>query len=346
MSTDRVLAAVRKAADDPRTGEVLWRVRADDGSVDATFGDPTRPFFLASATKLYTVAILCQLRAEGRVDWDAPVAPLVPLLDLSGLSVASGRDRSAEMTVREVMAHTAGLADYFEGPRPDGPSTFERLLAEDAAWTPADAIAWTRPMKPGTPGVGLYSDSGFQILGALIEAVDQSSFADSVRRRITEPLGLSGTYVFGATDIARYGEVATMLHGESALRIPLAMSSVQADGGIVSTLDDGLMFLIAFFDGRLFPAPLLDELMTDWHPVFFPLEYGTGIMRFRVRWYFSPLRRIPPFVGHSGASGVVMFRCPDLGMTVVGTVNQVSRRSLPYQLMVRSALAAGRSDRR
>lgn len=165
MSTDRVLAAVRKAADDPRTGEVLCACAPTTAPSTRPSATRPGPSLLASATKLYTVAILCQLRAEGRVDWDAPVAPLVPLLDLSGLSAASGRDRSAEMTVREVMAHTAGLADYFEGPRPDGPSTFERLLAEDAAWTPADAIAWTRPMKPGTPGVGLYSDSGFQILG-------------------------------------------------------------------------------------------------------------------------------------------------------------------------------------
>ena len=52
-------------------------------------------------------------------------------------------------------------------------------------------------------------------------------------------------------------------------------------------------------------------------------------------------RRVPPFVGHSGASGTVMFRSPELGLTVVGTVNQVKHRSMPYQLMVRTALAAG-----
>jgi hypothetical protein len=37
-----------------------------------------------------------------------------------------------------------------------------------------------------------------------------------------------------------------------------------------------------------------------------------------------------------------MYRCPDRGLSVVGTLNQVQRRSMPYQLMVRTAIAAGR----
>jgi CubicO group peptidase (beta-lactamase class C family) len=103
-----------------------------------------------------------------------------------------------------------------------------------------------------------------------------------------------------------------------------------------------MTFLEAFFDGRLVAPEVLVEMQQEWHPIFFPLEYGTGLMRFRVRRYFSPVVRVPPFVGHSGASGVVMYRCPERGLSIVGTVNQVESRSLPYQLMVRSAIAAGR----
>ena len=58
---------------------------------------------------------LAQLRGEGRLDWDAPIAEYLPDLDLSGLAVEGGRDVSGEITVREVMGHTAGLADFFEG---------------------------------------------------------------------------------------------------------------------------------------------------------------------------------------------------------------------------------------
>ena len=41
------------------------------------------------------------------------------------------------------MAHTSGLADYFEGRRPDGTRTFERAVAEDFSWDVRDVIDWT-----------------------------------------------------------------------------------------------------------------------------------------------------------------------------------------------------------
>jgi CubicO group peptidase (beta-lactamase class C family) len=342
MTADHVRRAVDKAAADRRTGDVLWRVRSDDGELDVTYGDPARPFFLASATKLATSAILAQLRVEGRVDWDEPVAPLLPDLDLTGLSVDRGRDRSRETTVRELLAHTSGIADYFEGRRKGQPTTFDRVTEEDMGWTVSDVVGWTRDLAPGTPGRGLYSDTGYQLLGALIERIDGTTYADAVRRRIVEPLGLADTYVFGEETAGRYDEITPLRLGDRLLRIPGAMASVQADGGMVSTLRDGMSFLDAFFDGRLVAPEILDEMQQGWHPIFFPLEYGTGLMRFRVRRYFSPVVRVPPFVGHSGASGVVMFRCPELGLSIVGTVSQIERRSLPYQLMVRSVIAAGR----
>jgi CubicO group peptidase (beta-lactamase class C family) len=337
----RIEGLVRKAASDPRAGEVLWRMRADDGRVDLTYGDPCRPFFLASATKLFVTSILAQLRIEGRIDWDAPLAGYLPGLDLAGVVVVRGVDRSGSMTVREVMAHTSGLADYFEGPRPDGPSTFARVLERDTGWDVHDVVRWTREMPSATPGRGRYSDSGYQLLGAAIETIDGRPFGDSVRARIGEPLGLTGTYCFGPDVLGRYDEIAAIRVGAATPRIPLAMASVQADGGIVSTLADGLAFMDAFFGGQLFPAPLLEEMQADWHRVFFPLEYGTGIMRFRMPAVLTGLRRLPPLVGHSGASGVVMFRCHEKGLTVVGTVNQAQHRSMPYQLMVRTAVAAG-----
>ena len=279
-------------------------------------------------------------QTRGRPAAIGEAGPYLPDLDLAGILVVKSGDRSAVMTVREVMAHTSGPADYFEGKRPDGPTTIEPAIAADFGWTAGDVIAWTRAMRPGTPRGGLYSDTGSQLLGALIELADGRSFADAVAVRITGPLGMARTTVFGPGDVAGFDEIAAMRWGEGWLRIPLGMASVQADGGVVSTLDDGLAFPDASFGGRLFPVALLAEMATDWHRIFFPLQYGTGIMRFSMSRVLTGFRAVPPFVGHSGASGAVMFRAADLGLTVVGTVNQARHRSMPYQLMVRTALAA------
>jgi CubicO group peptidase (beta-lactamase class C family) len=264
----------------------------------------------------------------------------VPDLDLSGLAMENGRDVSGEITVREVMGHTSGLADFFEGPRPDGPTTLERAMQNDFGWSEADVVSWSRAMQPARRGRGLYSDTGFQLLDSVITRLDNRSFAESVRARITGPLGLDHTYVFTTDTLDRFDEMPITRFGDNDLRLPLLLASCGGQGGVVSTLRDGVTFLQAFFDGRLFTTALLDEMLTDWHRIFNPLEYGTGVMRFRLPAVFTGFRSYE-FQGHSGASGVVFYRDARSGVIIVGTVNQLKQRQLPYQLMVRAAAIAG-----
>ena len=325
-----ILREIDKVASSGRAGEVLWSIRSDDVALDVTYGDADRPFFIASATKLYVTAILAQLHAEGSLRWESPIAAYLPDLDLTGLSAHQGHDLGSEITVQQVMAHTAGLSDYFEGKRPGGQTTFAQALRADFGWDVHDVLTWSREIGSGAPGKGRYSDTGYQLLGAVIEHLDGHSFAQSVHERICMPLDLERTYVFSIDDIDRYDTVAPLRVGESTVTIPQAMASVQADGGIVSTLTDGMRFLGAFFDGTLVHPTTLAWICSDWHRIFFPLQYGNGIMRFRMPSLLTGFRTVPPFVGHSGASGTVMFRSPDLGITVTGTVNQAKHRSLPY----------------
>lgn len=83
-----------------------------------------------------------------------------------------------------------------------------------------------------------------------------------------------------------------------------------------------------------FRALIFRLVQSSWHSIFFPLEYGLGIMRFEVPWIFSPFKRFPPVVGHSGASGALLFYCQEWDLYLVGTVNQVAKRSLSFQTMI------------
>jgi hypothetical protein len=69
-------------------------------------------------------------------------------------------------------------------------------------------------------------------------------------------------------------------------------------------------------------------------------------MRFALPRYYTMFRRVPPMVGHSGASGAVLFFVPELDLYVSGTVNQVKRRSLSYNVMVRLVMACQSAWRR
>lgn len=300
-------------------------------------------FFIASATKLYVSALIMQLRQEGDLDLDSPAAAYLEPQVMAGIHVLHGVDSSGRITVRELLSHTSGIADYFEQKRRDGTSLFQDVLARDFTWTFDDVLRITRQeltsrFPPSTPGKAFYSDTNYQLLGAVIEACTGTTYEAALQQRILEPLNLVATYPFTTQTTSRYEQVAPMLYGTTRLRIPGAMASVRADGGIVSSARDGITFLQAFMTGALFPPPYLEEMQQDWKRIFFPLQYGAGLMRFALPRYFSPFKPVPPMVGHSGASGAVMYWVPQLDLYIAGTVNQLKNRSLSYNLMTRLVL--------
>ena len=315
------------------------------------YGDSHAPYFIASITKLYTTALVMDLVNRGHIGLDLPIVSYLPRDVVAGLNVQDGVDRSEEITVRHLLSHTSGIADYFEQKRTDGTTTFGRALVADQGWTFEQAVEIAkhemRPrFAPGAPGKASYSDTNYQLLGAIVGSVTGMTFEAALAERVISPLELSRTYLFTAETLDRYDQVATMLWGTEPVRIPLVMASVGADGGIVSTADESMRFLQAFMTGELFPSHYLADMQREWRRIFFPLQYGVGVMRFALPRVMTGFRSAPAMIGHSGASGAVAFYAPKIDLYVTGTVNQVKKRSLVYQLMTRVVMLVARdSDR-
>ena len=297
-------------------------------------------YYIASATKLYVTALIMQLRSEGRLDLDAPAARYLEPSIMEGIHRLRNVDSSNAITVRQLLSHTSGIADYFEQRRTDGSSQYKECLKCDFGWSFEDVLRITKEQLspsflPGTPGKAFYSDTNYQLLGAIIEHLEGVCYEQALLQRILYPLGLTETTSFTNDTITRYHNIAPMLFGKKPLTIPLAMASVRADGGIVSTASDGIIFLKAFMRGELFPAHYLDEMQRIWNPIFPPLDYGIGLMRFALPRYYTLFMQMPPMIGHSGASGALLYYVPQLDLYISGTVNQIKQRNLSYNLMVR-----------
>ncbi|MDZ4858833.1 MAG: serine hydrolase domain-containing protein [Candidatus Hydrogenedentes bacterium] len=308
-------------------GSQDWSGAAGDLDVDTQY-------FIASTTKLYTTAIILSLQNEGALALDEPVSRYLDSAAVSGIHVYRGVDYSQAITIAQLLAHTSGLPDYFQQ-RVNGRSLLAALTkGEDQHWTFEDVVEKTRAMPPkfapGTKGRALYADTNYQILGKIIETICGKSFSSVLHERIFEPLGLNQTYLFTDADDTR---PRTLYYKHTPLRIPEAMASFGPDGGIVSTANETLRFLRAFFTGELFPENALEPLKT-YNRIFFPLEYGIGFMRFKLPWIFSPFRPLPELLGHSGLSGAFAFYCPEKDLYVAGTVNQIAKPRLPYRLMM------------
>lgn len=292
-------------------------------------------YFIASTTKLFVVALVMQLVDQQLMQLQDPIQKYLTADIMQGLHVYKGVDHSAQITIEQLLAQTSGLPDYFGDKGPDGTSLEERLIdGEDRSWTAEEAIAISKTMKPkfapGTSGKAHYSDTNYQLLGLILQNITSRSFAQLVQERISLPLGLTSTYVYTDTADAK---PYPLRYKNSTLKIPLAMTSVTADGGIVSTTDNMLIFIRAFFEGKLFDVQHIQH-MQQWNKIFPPFEYGTGLMQFTVPKIFTLGRAMPMIIGHSGLSGAFAFYCPEKHLFLVGTVNQLAKPSTSYKLMM------------
>lgn len=306
------------------------------------YGGTDEVFFIASITKLFTTAMIMQLRDEQALTLDTRAAELLGEETMRGLNMYDGHDHGPSITVRELLSHTSGIPDYFEQKGPDGTTLLANMRHTDSGWSFDDILTRVKSMSsrfaPSTPGKAQYCDTNFQLLGRIIETVDSNDFEQIVHDRIIKPLGLNDTWLFSLNTLDRFDQVAPVMHGRRRLHIPKTMVTFAPDGAVVSTPNEQVRFLRAFMGGELFPAHYLPEMTAQWNSVFariVPIDYGIGMMRFKTPRWQSPLVEVPEMIGHSGAFGNVLYYIPQRDLYISGTVNQMSPRSLPYPVLQR-----------
>ena len=182
-----------------------------------------------------------------------------------------------------------------------------------------------------------YADTNFQLLGATIEAVMGKPLQQGLEELILGPLALSATYLHGhgRPQSVDQGAPATMYYGEKPLYLDRVMRSFGPDGGLVSNVEDSLRFLRALMEGDLFQAPSTLDRMMNWKRIFFPMQYGLGLMRFRLPRILSPFSPAPELIGHSGVSSAFLFYNADARLYIAGTLNQLKNQGRPVRLMLK-----------
>jgi len=309
-------------------GRIHWSGATGNLAVDDQY-------FIASTTKLYTAAIVLRLRSEGLLHLNDKLEKYFADELLSGIHVFKGKDYSREINIRQLLSQTSGIADYFLGKRASGKSLEASITSgSDQSWTFEDVIADVKKMPaafpPGKKGKALYSDTNYQLLGRIIEIASGKSYEEALKHYVFSPLGLDKTYLYTDTNDTR---PVNIYYKSTPLNIPGAMVSTGPDGGIVSTARESMVFLKAFFGGGVFPVEYVKELGA-WNRIFFPLEYGLGVMRYKLPRIFYGFRPFPEFIGHSGLSGAFAYFCPVKDLYITGTVNQIAKPGTAYKMML------------
>jgi len=295
----------------------------------AAAGDlaPGSQFCAASTTKLVVTIVVMRLVDRGAIALDDAMARYLPAELIAGLHRRKGTDHTDSITIRHLISNQTGLRDYFSLKGPDGRRPADTLLAgEDSPWPLERTLEAVRGSEaqflPGQKGKVAYSDTNYQLVGAILKRVTGQSLPDLFAAEVFAPLGLRQTYIYSDPTNER---PVWFYAGSRRLHLPRYLASVQAEGGMVTTASELAAIGRAFFEGRLFD---IDALMSeqDWRMIFWPGQFyfGLGLEKLWTPWFVSPLRPIRDVMGCWGQTGAFVFHHPATGLNFAGTVNQAN----------------------
>jgi D-alanyl-D-alanine carboxypeptidase len=298
------------------------------------------PIYIASITKLYTATAIMRLYEKGALSLDDPMSRYLPEVLIRGIHVYKGKDYSHEITIKELLSHTSGIADYYTDKPKGGETLFELFLQEpERSWTVDETIARARnDLEPNfQPGTDVsYSDTNYQLLGKVLESITGKPLHIVFEDFFFRPLGLKHTWMVGRSEpqIAPSAAPADVFYKDRNITTIRSNGSYWADGGIVSTAEEMIIFLKALKERQIVRGDTL-KLMHNWHKLQFPLQYGFGTMYFKLPWFITKVMKLPPLWGHSGSTGSFLYYSEDLNLYMAGSINQVESKSKPFRLMLR-----------
>ena len=291
-----------------------WEGAAGQSSVDPSVPASVDTVFSAgSVTKTFVAATIMQLADEGALDIDDPLSTW--LSDFPG---------ATDISLRHLLGHTSGVFNYFEHP------AYNRSVFGEPAhvWTPTeilDRFVVDDPYcNPGT--CYHYSNTGYVLLGLVIEEVSGALLGDELRNRWLTPLDLDETFFQDETALPSNASTGHLIRRDDRLievedgsdyRPTTSAASVAwAAGAIAATSGDLADWCRALYGGSLVSVDSLSE-MTDY--LASPYTRGAYGLGTRTREFEG--RRM---FGHTGSLRgfyTAMWHYPAENLTVVIMLN-------------------------
>jgi CubicO group peptidase (beta-lactamase class C family) len=206
-------------------------------------------FDIGSMNKTFTKVVVGQLIGEGMLDMDSKLTDFV-----SGFTDPQVKN----VTVGQLLGHTAGFGDYHD------PEFFEAPSSEKTLRKIVERVKdWPLMFSPGEEQE--YSNTGYILLGAIIEAVSGKTYFDNVTARIINPLGLEHTYIDSLDQYQNqvangyyYLPLGELIKNEEVQDLP------NPDGGFLSTTED----IMAFYRSYYYDTLLVSEAAKNEDPFF------------------------------------------------------------------------------
>lgn len=337
----------KKVQKDSKIGNAYMLVHSDklgihlnmaEGSTSGMPVHTQQPYVIASVSKLFSAVLTGVLVEEGMIDYEDTVNQFIDHDLLHNLHVYKGKDYTNDIKIKHLLKHTSGLNDYFEDKPKQGKSMLDMIFDEPSRfWTPQDVIQWSKDHLTShfPPGKGFhYSDTGYHLLGLIIEKITSKPLREAFNQYIFQPLGMNHSYLAHPFELMEESDypVADLFSGSTNLIQYRSLSINYAGGGIVSTTEDMLKFMKALAKHEIIREDTFEK-MKDWSKYSIGIDYGYGLMNFK------PIPLLMPkkynLWGNAGSTGSFMFYHPELDIYLIGSLNQLRYHRKGIMMMLK-----------
>ncbi|MEM1357000.1 MAG: serine hydrolase domain-containing protein [Bacteroidota bacterium] len=286
---------------------------------EKTVLSPKHPSRIASITKTFVAAAIFRLYEMDSLRLDHPIVRYISqehrdLLAADGYQVE-------QITLRHCLFHTSGLYDYAVA----SPAYLEAVSENPKRrWSRTDQLRFATEFGDPlwAPGGGFrYSDTGYILLGEVIESLVDSTLAYGLRQLLDfDSRGLTHTWM-ESLEPAPFGVLPQVRRYYGRLDFTEWDNSIDlwGGGGLVATTEDVASFVQALFTGQVFEQPTTLALFLEGPPAF-PVSYlaaeDSQFMDYRSGHYSFDLYD-KPVLSHSGFWGTYYVFLPELEATIV-----------------------------
>ena len=315
-------------------------IAKQEGNIQAS---SDTPFFIASITKLFTAVTIMKLCEEKKLKLEDKITNYLEEKIVKGIHVYKEIDYTEKITIKHLLSHTSGIADYYEDKPIEGKSYLDMVMEDpDIEVTVDETIQMAREnMVPNfIPGTKTkYGDTNFQLLGKIIESIEKKELHEVYLERYFVPLDMRNTWLYTKSkpiDENTKG-VAESYYNYRVITDSKPFYAAWADGGLISTTSDSLKFLKALFTGKIISKKTL-ALMHNWNPIFPPIKYGYGTMYIELPRIFTLFRKLPSLKGHLGSNSTFLLYAEEWDLYLSGALNQFNSPSRSIRFVMKLLL--------
>jgi CubicO group peptidase (beta-lactamase class C family) len=227
---------------------------------------PNTKHRLGSITKQFTAMLILQLAAEDKLDLHAPISKYLPDYP---------KESGDKITTHHLLTHSSGIPNY---------TSFPGFFAKESRdpYTPTEFIDKfnNKPLE-FVPGEQFnYSNSGYFLLGVLIEKLTNKTYEEMLRKNIFTPLGMNDSGYDNHGEILKNRASGYEKNGNSFVNSDyLDMTIPYAAGSLYATVEDLYLWDQALYTNKLLPQKYMDLFFKPYLSAFgtFQYAYGWGV---------------------------------------------------------------------